>query len=187
MPGNCSGKRPPGPICHQRAQGNDFWLRAATSTTFLTVRGGPGDGGIPRPLSCDSPECQSALAMVATDRNRVLSKCAQVEATKSRRDTLSAIAGLLLAAAVALLIGAGAATATVFGIPLAYILFWAAVSLFATAVLFGILALITAAQYGVQQGELNGERTRFTNDASAAMTSCPSTCWGDLTLPACPD
>jgi hypothetical protein len=26
-------------IYHQRAQSNDFWLRAATRTSFLTVRG----------------------------------------------------------------------------------------------------------------------------------------------------
>jgi fatty acid desaturase len=148
---------------------------------------GPGNGGnIPRP-SCDSPQCQSALGAVATDRNRVLSKCAQVEATKSRRDTLAAIAGALLALGVALLIGAGAATATVFGIPLAVILFWAAVTVIATAILFGLFALIAGIQYAVQQGELNAERARFTDDASKVTMACPSNCWGDLTLPACPD
>jgi hypothetical protein len=38
MPGNASGKRPPGLIYHQRAQSNDFWLRVATRTSFLTKR-----------------------------------------------------------------------------------------------------------------------------------------------------
>jgi hypothetical protein len=38
MPGICPGKRPPGPDFHQRAQSNDFWLRAATRTIFLTIR-----------------------------------------------------------------------------------------------------------------------------------------------------
>src|SRR5205807_4139566 len=31
------GKRPPGPICHQRALRNEFWLRAATRTSFFTI------------------------------------------------------------------------------------------------------------------------------------------------------
>jgi hypothetical protein len=38
MPGICPGKRPPGPDFHQRAQSNDFWLRAATRAIFLTIR-----------------------------------------------------------------------------------------------------------------------------------------------------
>jgi len=80
---------------------------------------GPGDNGngnIPRPfLSCDSPECMNALAAGATDRNRVLSKCAQVEATKGRRDLLAIIAGALLTAGLAALAAAGAASASYFG------------------------------------------------------------------------
>jgi len=92
---------------------------------------GPGMGGPPpRPLTCDSQECQSALVAVATDRNRVLSKCAQLEATKGRRDTLAAIVAGLLILAGALLIGAGAATATVFGVPLAVVLVIAAIAVF---------------------------------------------------------
>ena len=38
MPGISSRKRPPELIDHQRAQRNDFWLRAATRTSFLTTR-----------------------------------------------------------------------------------------------------------------------------------------------------
>jgi hypothetical protein len=37
--GNSTGKAPPGPIYHQRAQSNEFWLRAATRTSFFTIRG----------------------------------------------------------------------------------------------------------------------------------------------------
>jgi Cyclic nucleotide-binding domain len=37
MPGNSLAKDLPGLIYQQRAQGNDFWLRAATSTSFLTI------------------------------------------------------------------------------------------------------------------------------------------------------
>src|SRR6266481_2579174 len=45
MPGISSGKRPPGLIYHQRAQRNDFWLRAATRANFLTTRDLDFDGG----------------------------------------------------------------------------------------------------------------------------------------------
>lgn len=153
-----------------------------------TGPGGPGSGGnVPLPLGCDTPQCQSALAAVATDRNQVLSKCAQVEATKGRRDLLAIIAGALLTAGLAALAGAAVATGTFFGIPAAVVLFWIAVTLLATALLFAIAASAAAIQYGIQQGELNAERTRFTNDATKVTTSCPSNCWGDLTLPACPD
>jgi hypothetical protein len=151
---------------------------------------GPGDGpgsGPPLPLNCDSTRCQTALAAVVTARNGVLLKCAEVEATKSRRDTFAAIGVALLTLAAALLIGAGAATATVIGIPLAALLFWAAVSVAATAVLFLLIAAIFEIQYLVQQGELNAERTAFANAASGVMAACPSSCWGDLSLPSCPD
>lgn len=147
---------------------------------------GPGNGP-PLPLDCASTRCQSALAAVATARNAVLLKCAEVEATKSRRDTFAAIGVALLTLAAALLIGAGAATATVIGIPLATLLFWAAVSVAATAVIFLLIAAIFEIQYLVQQGELNAQRTAFSTAASNVMAACPSTCWGDLSVPACPD
>jgi hypothetical protein len=149
--------------------------------------GGGGGGNVPRPISCDSPQCQSALSAVATDRNRVLSKCAQVEATKGRRDLLAIIAGALLTAGLAALAAAAAATSTFFGIPAAIVLLLVAVSLLATALLFAIAASSAAIQYGIQQAELNSERARFTDDATKVTMSCPSICWGDLTLPACPD
>jgi hypothetical protein len=38
MPGISSHKTPPGLICHQRAQSNEFLLRAATRTSFLAIR-----------------------------------------------------------------------------------------------------------------------------------------------------
>ncbi len=36
--GNVPGKSAAGPIYHQRAQSNDFWLRAATRASFFTIR-----------------------------------------------------------------------------------------------------------------------------------------------------
>ena len=38
IPGISLAKALPGPIYHQRAQSNDFWLRAATRTSFFTIR-----------------------------------------------------------------------------------------------------------------------------------------------------
>ena len=148
---------------------------------------GPGSPPKVPMLSCDSSQGQSALAAVATDRNRVLSKCAQVEATKGRRDILAIIAGALLTAGLAALAGAAVATGTFFGFPAAIVLLLVAVSLLATALLFAIAAAAAAIQFGIQQGELNAERTRFTDDASKVTMSCPSSCWGDLALPPCPD
>jgi hypothetical protein len=153
------------------------------------VPGDPGGPGIPKPeLSCDSQECQSALAAVAVDRNRVLSKCAQVQATRSRMNLMAAIAAFFFGLATAL---AGAAIAAAaaggpYGVIAAWVLAILAISAFATGILFGIFAAIGAAQLAVQQGELNGERTRFTNDVSTVVASCPSSCWGDTSLPPCP-
>ncbi len=157
----------------------------------MEVPGGPGGpgNGIPRPtLSCTSAECQSALAAVAIDRNRVLSKCAQVSATRSRMNLMAAIAAFFFGLATAL---AGAAIAAAaaggpYGVIAAWVLGALALSAFATGILFGIFAAIGAAQLAVQQNELNGERTRFTNDVSVVLASCPSSCWGDTSLPPCP-
>lgn len=152
--------------------------------------GGPPTGppgGEPKSLSCTSSECLSALAAVATDRNRVLSKCAQVMATRSRMNLMAAIAAFLFTLAVGL---AGAAIAAAaaggpYGVIAAWVLAALALSAFATAILFTIFAAIGAAQLAVQQKELNDERTRFTNDVSAVTSSCLPSCYGDLTLPAC--
>jgi hypothetical protein len=153
--------------------------------------GGPGDtpgdppGDFPPPLSCDSEACRSALAEVVINRNRVLSKCAQVAATRSRMNLMAAIAAFFFGLFTALIAAAAVASATIFGIPLGIVLFWAAVSALATAILFGIFAAIGASQLAVQQGELNAERQRFTNTTSAVTANCPASCWGDLSLPAC--
>jgi len=148
-----------------------------------TLPDGPPD--VPRPVSCSSTECQSSLAAVATDRNRVLSKCAQVAATRSRMNLMAAIAAFFVGVFTALIAAAAAASGTIFGIPVGLALAVAAFSALATAILFGIFAAIGAAQLAVQQGELNNERLRFANDVSMVLASCPSTCWGDTSLPAC--
>jgi len=80
---------------------------------------------------------------------------------------------------------AAAAAGGPYGVIAAWVLGALAVSAFATGILFGIFAAIGASQLAVQQGELNGERTRFTNDVSTVIASCPSMCWGDTSLPPC--
>ena len=144
--------------------------------------GPPGD---PRGVSCTSSACINALAELATARNLVTFKCGQVASARSWMNTLAAIAATLLGLAIAAFAGAAAATATVFGIPLAVILFWIGVTLLATAILFGILAGIAALRVLVLEGELNGARADFTSAVTKVTNSCPTTCWGDLTAPSC--
>jgi hypothetical protein len=100
-------------------------------------------------------------------------------------NTLAAIAATLLGLAIAAFAGAGAATATVFGIPLAVVLFWIGVTLLATAILFGILAGIAALRVLVLEGELNQARTDFATAVSKVTSACAMACWGDLTPPSC--
>jgi hypothetical protein len=51
MPRISSSKRPPGLIYHQRAQSNEFWLRAATRMNFLTIRGVRSED-FKKPITC---------------------------------------------------------------------------------------------------------------------------------------
>jgi hypothetical protein len=148
----------------------------------------PDGPPVPVPvLTCDSAECRAALAAVAIDRNRVLSKCAQVSATRSRMNLMAAIAGVLFTLAVGL---AGAAIAAAaaggpYGVIAAWVLGALALSAFATALLFSAFAAIGAAQLAVQQKELNDERTRFTDDVTKVTKACLPNCYGDLSLPPC--
>ena len=152
--------------------------------TDPTDPGGPGD--IPRPeLSCDSVACRAALIEVANNRNRVLLKCSQVAATRNRMLIMVGIAGFFATLAVGLAAAGAGATATIFGIPAAIVLFAAAIIAAAIAALFAIFAAIGAAQLAVQQGELGQERLRFANSVTAVMDNCPSSCWGDLSVPPC--
>ena len=139
----------------------------------------------PRGVSCSSTACISALAAVVTARNMITFKCGQVASARSWMNTLAAIAATLLGLAIAAFAGAGAATATVFGIPVAIVLFWIGVSLLATAILFGIFAGIAALRVLVLEGELNGARTDFAAAVANVQSSCPTSCWGDLTAPSC--
>lgn len=98
---------------------------------------GEGPGDIPRPeLSCDSQACRAALVEVANNRNRVLLKCSQVAATRSRMLLMAGIAGFFFTLTVGLLAAAASATSTFFGIPAGIVLFVAAMVALALALLF---------------------------------------------------
>lgn len=148
-----------------------------------------GDGGgappDPRGVSCTSTACINALAELANARNVITFKCGQVASARSWMNTLAAIAATLLGLAIAAFAGAAVATATIFGIPLAVVLFWIGVTLLATAILFGILAGIAALRVLVLENELNQARTDFSTAVSKVTSSCAMSCWGDLTAPFC--
>jgi hypothetical protein len=100
-------------------------------------------------------------------------------------NSLAAIAATLFGLAIAAFVGAGAATATVFGIPLGVILFWIGVTLLATAILFATLAAIAAIRVLALENSLNKARAAFTAATTIVTSSCPPACWGDLTMPSC--
>ena len=86
--------------------------------------GGGGPPNIdPELRNCNSKECVDALSAVTAARGIITFKCGQVASARSWMNTLAAIAATLFGLAIAAFAGAGAATASVFGIPLAKILF----------------------------------------------------------------
>jgi hypothetical protein len=126
---------------------------------------------------------------VVDARNLIIFKCGEVSAAKGRRDMLASVALALSTLAGGLFAAAAVATATivVFGITIivAKVLFWLAVTVAATAILFWVLSGIAALHVLVLEGELNGARSAFITATNRVMTSCPQTCWGDLTMPSC--
>ena len=116
----------------------------------------------------------------------VIFKCGQVATARSWMNTLAAIAATLFGLAIAAFAAAASALGIVIvGIVLSKLLFWIGVSLLATAILFGILAAIAAIRVLVLEGELNQARVNFADAVARVTSSCPATCWGDLTPPAC--
>lgn len=150
---------------------------------------GPGNGPPnidPELRNCNSRECVDALSAVVAARGIITFKCGQVASARSWMNTLAAIAATLFAIAAAA-VGAAAAVASipVIGKALAVIILWAALTLLATAILFGILAGIAAIRVLVLENELNQARANFANATSSVTSSCPPTCWGDLSMPSC--
>jgi hypothetical protein len=140
----------------------------------------------PELRSCNSKECVEALAAVVAARGVITFKCGQVASARSWMNTLAAIAASLFAIAAAA-VGAAAAVASipVIGQALAVVLLWVALSFLATAILFAVLAGIAALRVLVLEGELNQARTSFANATARVTASCPPSCWGDTTMPAC--
>ena len=144
-----------------------------------TGPGFPGPNFNPDTRDCNSAACAKAQIAQEVARNLVKIKCDEVEAAKNRRDVFAAMAAALLTLAAALFVGAGAATATVLGFPLAAILFWIAVSVAATAFALATVALIFEAQRLVIVGELGAAKVRFLNARNDVMVACLPACWGD--------
>jgi hypothetical protein len=147
-----------------------------------THPGFPKPGFNPDSLSCTSAACVTALIAQDAARSEIKIKCDEVEAAKNRRDVFAAMAAALLTLAAALFVGAGAATATVLGWPLAAILFWIAVSVAATALALAAVALVFEAQRLVIVGELGAAKNHFLSVRNDVMLVCPSTCWGDASM-----
>lgn len=140
----------------------------------------------PSSLSCTSFACTSALAAVASARGVVIFKCGQVATARSWMNTLAAIAATLFGLAIAAFAAAASAlNIAIVGIVLAKLLFWLGISLLATAILFAVLAGIAALRVLVLEGELNQARVDFAAAVARVTSSCPATCWGDLTPPSC--
>ena len=101
-------------------------------------------------------------------------------------NTLAAIAATLFGLAIAAFAAAASAlNIVIVGIVLAKLLFWLGISLLATAILFAVLAGIAALRVLVLEGELNQARVDFAAAVARVTSSCPATCWGDLTPPSC--
>jgi hypothetical protein len=148
----------------------------------------PTNPGFPPPdfnpdnRSCTSQACATAQIAQDVARSAVKIKCDEVEAARGRRDVFAAMAAALLTLAAALFVGAGAATATVLGFPLAAILFWIAVSVAATALALLTVALVFEAQRLVILGELGAAKGRFLSARNDVMLACLPSCWGDASI-----
>jgi hypothetical protein len=142
------------------------------------------------PLSCDSTPCISARAELVNAGNVVRMKCAQVASIKATRDIFAAIAAVFATLAVALLAAAAAAGSTIivlgpFSFALAAALVAAAIVMAALAALLFVLAGIFEVQMLVVEGELGTAKGNFVTATNHVTASCPTSCWGDLTMPSC--
>ena len=143
----------------------------------------PGPG--PLPLDCNSLLCAQARIDLVAARNLVLLKCGQVNDAKNRRDVFAAMAVAFATLALAALVGAATASATIFGIPLGALLLVVAIILASIALTFLTLAGIFEIQRAVIEAELGDAKTKFMAAAAHATASCPATCTGDTSLPVC--
>jgi hypothetical protein len=191
------------PISHERLPVTAIVTECATDGsggTGNTVIGPPlidpnavGAGGTrvcPPPSATvfwpPSAVCTAAADMLATARSALEAACDRLRSDLDLRNALAAAAAAAWTLTAALFVGAGAATATVFGVLVAAFLWVAA------WVMYYIAAALTGALIGAQiavstmYGEVSVDRDAFQRALAAAQGVC---CPGDLVAtsePACP-
>ncbi len=136
---------------------------------------------------CNSQPCQDAVARLTNARNAFPVICNRIAVWSSSRIWYAATAATAYAASLASAIAAAAATATIIGIPLAAVLWVAAVVFLLAALTLTVLAVNAAVQYGKAQDDLTNAQTEFNAAATDARTKCGAYCnIGDTKMPACP-
>jgi len=148
----------------------------------------------PKTLDCLSTACQAAQAEKVMRTNDFILKCGEIAAAEARASAFMAVAvsifgviGAILGAVVTAVGGVAAALAIFAALPwiLKVIIVGIFVTLLATALLFLTLYAIAKVQVAILEGNLNGLRQAFLSSVDDIMRSCPTNCWGNLTLPTC--
>lgn len=157
---------------------------------------GPPGGNPPGPaLDCLSSACRSALAAIVDDRNNIIMKCAQINTAQAWVNFLLAAIGVIfgiigaviayfvdkigLAVLIAVIVGTSPVTQLVDALILIL------------AVLLSIILTLLTIIAGIEiyilvlRGQLGDFQNQFLSDVKQVEKSCPTTCWGDLTLPEC--
>jgi hypothetical protein len=157
---------------------------------------GPPGGNPPGPdLDCLSSSCRSALSAIVDDRNNIIMKCAQINTAQAWVNALLSVIGVIfgilsavvayfvdkigLAILLAIILGTSPVTqlATALGIIVAALL---SIILTLLTIIAGIEIYIL-----VLRSQLGNLQNQFLSDVNQVKKSCPTTCWGDLTLPEC--
>jgi hypothetical protein len=127
-------------------------------------------------------------------KNDFLLKCGEIAAAEARASAFFAVVmsifgaiGAILGAVITAAGGVTAALAIFLALPsfLKVVVVGIFVTLVATALLFLTLYAVAKIQVAILEGNLNGLRQAFLSAADDIMRSCPTNCWGDLTLPNC--
>lgn len=148
--------------------------------------GGPGGQGGPPINLCDTPQCQAALAAVVDGKRQIVAQCAIVESVKTTLFILRTLAILMFVLAISLAvaaIGFFMALNILEGIVTAA----AAAALFVAFLQFLPKLASTEQQYQTQLAVLNNDRSGFSAAVNDVKKNCSQACWGDLSIPACPD
>lgn len=135
---------------------------------------------------CNSADCQTAVTRLVNARNAFAKPCNDSQVWNNLRNVYAALATTAFTAAAAAAIAGAAATASIFGIPLGIVLFVAAVAFLAAALLFVVLAVNAAVQYGNAQDAITNAQEDFSAALLDARTECGPYCnIGDQNMPKC--